>query len=400
MSKNLLRTCAVLALITAVGCGDDSTSNNANKANNNPQPDMTTDMTTSPDQGSDMGGDMNAEPDMGGEVAAAKCTDTPKPPRCDADRATFNMWQPASVISKLELSDESCCFDYDGDGAPDNGLGAILTDLGPTLGFDVNRTIAENIADGSIAIVLEHDGLTSLAAGSTFAVNFLLADPVNTADPAPKIEGANAYLINPASFEAGVWPQARAEGAKIEAGNKVVAGPGRIVLRLDVLGIQLNLVISKARIEGEIDTANSDLATKGVAIKEGAKLGGLVRAADLFDAINTFQSSQCSCLTYSGDAMSKPPLITYTPADPADAACDAGYSAAGCDKNNEVESICKTLVDTACDYISAISIAFDVRADGRSCMGKDSTLPCDSASIGARIGAYGAKIEGVAAAGN
>lgn len=398
MSKNLLRVCAVFALITAIGCGDDEKSNNSNNTtptDMNTTTDMpATDMNTMTDMGDMDVTEPDMEPDMQ-EEAAARCTDTPKPERCNEDPATFDQWQPASVISKLVITDGSCCFDYDGNGVPDNGLGGLLTELGPSLGIDVNPTIAASIADGTIAVVLEHDGLTSTDAGSTFAMNFLLADPADPADPAPKAAGANHYTINPASFEAGVWPQARAEGATIGAGGAVAAGPGRIVLRLDLLGIQLDLIISQARIEGLIDAANSDLATKGVAIADGAKLGGVVRAADLFDAINSFQSTQCDCLGYSGGTAG--PLVQYDPADPSTASCDANFTVGTCDENDEVQSVCKTLVEDACGYLTAISIAFDVRADGQACLEGTNPPPCDSVSIGANFAAAGAIIDGVSA---
>lgn len=399
MSKSLLRMCAVFALLTAIGCGDDKESTN-NKTNN-PSPDMpTTDMPTTdlgPDQSvtPDMGPD--ATPDMTEEPGAPKCSDTPKPERCNEDPATFDKWQPASVISTFVLKDATCCFDYDGNGVPDNGLGQILADLGPTLGLDVNATIATSIADGTIAIVLEHDGLTSTAAGTKFAMNFLLADPSDAANPAPVAAGANKYLINPASFDAGVWPQARTENAEIQAGDKLVAGPGRIVLRLELLGITLDLIISKARIEGVLDLANTDLMTKGVAIKPGGKLGGVIRLADLFGAVNTFAETKCGCLGYTAGA-TRGPLVQFDPADPAMAMCDAGYTVGTCDENDEVQDICRTLVDQACGYFATISLAADVRADGTSCLVGANPPPCDAVSIGAEIGAYGAIIEGVSPA--
>jgi hypothetical protein len=397
MSNALLRACALIAITTAIGCSDSET-NNARTNHPTPPTDLGMDMPVTPtDMGMDEAPDTDSGPDLPEETQAPKCTDTPKPARCDADPATFNMWQPASVISKLVLAGEECCFDYDGNGVADNSLGTLLEDLGPTLGVDVNATIAESIADGTIAIVLEHDGLTSTNAGTTFAMNFLLAEPSDPANPAPNVAGGNKYLINPASFDAGTWPQARAEGSKIEAGNKVIAGPGRIVLRLDLLGIQLDLVISKARIEGELDLANSNLTDKGVAIQEGAKLGGIIRIADLFDAVNTFSSEKCSCLGYTGMAP-RPDLISYDPADPAVGMCVEGFAKGTCDENDQVEGICITLIEDACNYLTAISAAADVRADGRACLEGDNPPPCDAVSIGANIGAYGAVIEGVAPA--
>jgi hypothetical protein len=400
MSKSLLRICAAFALLTAIGCGDDKPENTNNT--NNTSPDMTPDMTATPDMTTTpdlpVVDDMGPDADMAvEEPGAPKCTDTPRPARCDEDPATFDQWQPASIISSFVLADGTCCFDYDGNDTPDNGLGSLLTDLGPTLGLDVNGTIASSIADGTIAIVLEHDGLTSTAVGTKFAMNFLLADPSDAANPAPVEAGANKYLINPASFDAGVWPQARTENAEILAGNKIVAGPGRLVLRLELLGITLDLIISKARIEGELDLANTDLATKGVAIKAGGKLGGVIRMADLFDAVNTFASTKCGCLGYTA-GMTRAPLVAFSPADPGDAMCDENYTAGTCDEADDVEKICLTLVEDACGYFSTISIAADVRADGRSCVEGSNPPPCDAVSIGAKIGAYGAIIEGVAPA--
>jgi len=101
------------------------------------------------------------------EMAAPKCTDTPKPARCDADAATFTEWAPASVVNTFAIpnpNDDLCCFDFNGDEVADNGLGQALGLMEPIL-VSVNEGIADSIASGSLALVLEHQGVDLTAEG-------------------------------------------------------------------------------------------------------------------------------------------------------------------------------------------------------------------------------------------
>lgn len=324
------------------------------------------------------------------EATAPKCTDTPKPARCDADAATFTEWAPASVVNTFAIpnpDDDLCCFDFNGDDVADNGLGQALG-LMPELLVSVNDGIGDSIASGSLALVLEHQGV-DLTKDGDFSIFFLLGEPVGDLT-APKPEGNNEYKINPSSFEAGTYAQAVAL-AKLEAG-KVVAGPGSVGLAIELFGATLNLTISSARVTADVDAANTG-ADKGVALNNG-KLGGVIRVSSIFDALNTFSMDNCGCVA----GLDGKGLISYDPNDLAQAACVEGADAAGCNADDQVQGICKTLVDDACGFVSLIStVAPDVNADklGQDCLEPALGIECNAISIGAKLTAVGAKVTGV-----
>lgn len=320
------------------------------------------------------------------DKTAPTCADDEPPARCAADAATFTEWAPASVINTFVL-DEACCFDFNGDGTPDNSLAGIISIASSV--EDINATIKESIDAGSIAIVLEHDGV-QLDADGDFTVQFLLGEPVGETKPAAA--GGNEYKINPASFEMGTYGQAVALGTK--TGTAVAAGPGSIVLNIELLGIELALKVSGVQITADIDAANSG-ADKGIALNAG-KLGGFVRAEDLAGAINTFAGQNCGCI----QGLDGMPLIQVEVEPPsASLSCTNAnmLDASTCDESDQTQGICKTLVDDACGLLSAVGIALDIdsNAVGQDCLDPVLGLTCDSISIGAKFTAVGAKISGV-----
>lgn len=324
------------------------------------------------------------------EVTAPKCTDTPKPARCDADAATFTEWAPASVVNTFAIpnpSNDLCCFDFNGDDVADNGLGQALGLMDDLL-ISVNDGIKDSIASGSLALVLEHQGV-DLAADGDFSIFFLLGEPVGELT-APDPAGGNEYKINPSSFEAGTYAQAVAL-ASLNAG-KVVAGPGSVGLTIELFGASLSLTISSARVTADVDAANTS-AEAGVALNNG-QLGGVIRVDSIFDALNTFSTDNCSCITGLGGNG----LISYDPNDLAEAACVDGIDASACNEDDEVEGICKTLVVDACGLISLVAtVAPDVNADklGQDCLEPALGIECNAISIGAKLTAVGAKVTGV-----
>lgn len=349
----------------------------------------------------DMAPDLREEPDqdvsedMAPPLTALKCTDTPRPARCDEEPGAFGGWQPASVVAVLSVEGDTCCFDLDGDGSLDNNMGELATTLGPQFGLDINMSIAEKIADGSVALIIESDELRRLDGASSFSMNFMFGEPVDAANPAPRAEGANHYLIKRESFEQGVWPQARIQTAQLMAGGAFTAGPGDVAFVLDLFGIQLDLRILNARIEGEVDAANSDLLTKGIATRRGVKLGGVIRAQDIFDGVNQFEATQCACLGYTGQTRGE--IVQVVGGVLEDTRCDPDFNVGTCDPNDDVQNVCRTLVEKACPVVALAPSLFDMRVDGERC-GEDGQPPCDAVSVGATLTAYGAVIDGVVAA--
>lgn len=413
MNKTMTKLC-FLSLMTvgfAAACSGDPADNNGT---------TTQDMNTSTDNdmngggGDDMkGGGMDAdmgetpEPDMpggmdmgddmsGGGETAQSCSDPNPPARCNADPGTFTDWAPASVVSKLQLTAtmdseiegetlEGCCYDFTGDGELNNALGGLVDSLGGTFDFDlagINETLQGAIDDGSVALVLEHQGVDP-ANGGPFAINFLLGQQDGDF-LAPDAAGGNQYKINPASFDQGVWPQARIGNATL-AGTSVSGGPGVVALSFTLFGINLNLRIVAAQVEASVTS------TEGGVKLENGKLGGVLRINDLVGAVNNFAATNCGCLM-----LDNAPLINGD--NVADGYSCTGVTQSTCENGaGEFDSVCAQVSEQCGLVATALPALADVNSEaiGTECYDDET---CDSLSVGFRFEAAGAVITGVGAA--
>ena len=386
--KKFLKSGFVVATVAALAlaaCGDDPVeSNNNNVSTNNSTTGAnnattgTNNSTTGANNATTGGNNATTggnNTSTGEPPAPPGCGDVPPPERCTGDPTSFE-WSTASVINSFAIEGESddpvCCFDYNGDGEMDNALGTLLAGAG--FKADINDSIADGVGDGSITILLEHDGLDELADGS-FNINFWLGqwgndmngDPITALDPA----GSNPILIDPESVEAGTQPLAYIPDAEL-AGGSVVAGPGVFQLALELLGTPLVLRVSAARVEADVDLANSSI-DGGVALTN-AQLGGYVKTEDIVSAINLFAST-CTCLGIGQD-----PLLS-------DTGCNPNADAMACETAGE--DTCSQIAGN-CAILSALPALADIDADGDG--------EFDAVSIGATFTAAGASIEGVAPA--
>ncbi len=310
MLNNSLKLCFIalltLGLAFTTACGGDDDDNNGNNSNpdlnndNNSNPNNSNPNNSNPNNSNPNNSNpnnSNPNNNTGGETNTF-CQENPTAERCTADPAEF-AFGAFSNITKFEIApnsgDDACCFDFDGDQDVDNQLGFLLSialnpDTPPMMD-SVNETIAENIADGTLALILEHDGLTDLSAGGDYTVNFFLG----------KYDGDD-LLINPASFDQGAQPLAYLPGANL-TGTDLKAGPGNVMLSLELFGATLDLSVRQARITAEVDEANSSIED-GVTLTTG-KLGGLIVINEVVDAINTFADT-CECLPLDGKKLIAP----------------------------------------------------------------------------------------------
>lgn len=302
--KRILRVLIILlagmSLALTVACGGEGEQDNDFNIG---EPDAGTDA----DDGDGDGGedpDAGDDPDVGeddgdGDLDFVEladpppsCADDNPPARCALDPADEGFeFSPASLITELALADASdnCCFDFTGDGNNDNSLPSILN-LAQTSAAEVNETLAESVEDGTITLVLEHQGLeefTELADGIEFDIGFLLAEHADDAD---------GVYIDPLAFEEGGHPEAFLPNALItEVGEDllVTAGPGTVVITLDLFDVELELAIRNAKIEAYA-VASADGLENGVILEDGI-LGGLILFTDIAEALNKFMVG-CDCL--------------------------------------------------------------------------------------------------------
>lgn len=373
--RNSFKFGVALALVAGLAaCGDDEkpASNNTSKNNSTNNNTTSTNNSTNNNTTTTNNGTNNQTvvviPDP------PKCGDADEPARCTVSPEAYT-WGTASLISSFAVAsdEDACCFDFTGEGDNDNALGAVLA----LVGLDsVNGSIADSIASGSLALALEHDGLDNLDAGD-FTVNFWLSkwDGITAIDPA----GNNTVLIDPVSLDGGVQPKAYVPNGVLAA-NKIVAGPGKIVINIELFGSSLALAISGAQLTANVDPAKSALDT-GVALTSG-KIGGYVKVTDIIDAVNVFAST-CTCAAFTEE------LVTYDPATTT-AVCNGDLDAAKVACDTAGEDSCSSIISNCGLLTQGLPLFTDIDSDG------DGTP--DALSLGATFTAAGAKINGIAAA--
>lgn len=330
---------------------------------------------------------------------APKCSDSPAPARCAAT-ADNTTWAPASIVSEFSIADDDCCFDFNGDREGDNSIGQIIGILPADSGTDkagLNMSLQEAIASGSLALVLEHDGVDP-AAGGPFSIYFHLGTAEGDM-PGPKADGTSEYKIDPVGLDQGTYPQA-VMLADLE-GADVTAGPGVITLNIELLGLELGLKLSATRVTAEVD-ATATNAGPGVFLNNG-KLGGLLRIPDLFDTINTLVADECGCFTDGDGAAITADYIVYDAADIGSAGCGTEtIVTTGCNADDEKQALCIQLNETAggiCNAVGAVGLVASFNAENTDvdCT-IDETVVCDSVALGAEFSAVGATIVGVSTA--
>ncbi len=379
--KNLKFALTISLCALALACGDDPVADNNNTNTNNG---MSTGSNNGMSTGSNNGMSTGSNNGMSTGSNNGTTTPTPEgtgcdaatpPARCTADAAGF-AWGTASVMTKLEVEGNAdCCFDYNGDNTPDNALGSTLGSvMGGAPLNDLNDSISENIASGVLVPILEHEGLTALDADGNFTTNFFLgAHDVVGAFSGVDAAGGNKVLIDPASIDMGTQPLAHLPGASLTAATgKVVAGPGAIALDFELFGSQLNLVISRANIEADAVAADSGIGAQGIALTNG-KLGGVIKADDIFGAVNNV-AANCECLELPAGT----PLIE-------NGVCNADAVGKQDSCVGDEES-CKTLAGS-CSTVGAVAFITDAESTPGSGV--------DSVSLGASIEAVGAEITGL-----
>ena len=94
---------------------------------------------------------------------------------------------------------ESCCFDFTGDGVPDNKLGTLLATLESQ--FNVNELITDAILDGSISIVFEHSGLDDATDDEQVGLSGFICDSEDSYED--KAAGNGNFTADASSFVPG-----------------------------------------------------------------------------------------------------------------------------------------------------------------------------------------------------
>lgn len=294
--------------------------------------------------------------------------------------------QDANKDPGTNLPYDACCFDFTGDGKPDNKLGTILKAVATFTG-DINSLIQENIDSGSLALLLETKGVEDVTTDADFDMyGFYGADA--DADLENNAAGTSAFTVNPSSFLEGTsTPLIGFEGASIAAGV-LSAGPSLFQLSVPIVGAQLDIAVSNTQLEGVVAvgpngkglTMDGDVAIHGDASGDtyGAKLGGVIKKSDLIAALNHYMDT-CDC-TYKNSAQETVTEFISTTGD------TAKCNTATCTGEGQA---CTALPSYCSVLIGLVSPDVDLTDDGKT------TSLGDGISVGVFVKATSASISGV-----
>ncbi len=318
--------------------------------------------------------------------AAGACVDT-------GDACDYNFGDRVSYVTEIKVVNapvgaataNDCCFDFTDDGKDDNALGNLLNNQLVLGFFNVNTTLAEQIADGGLVLLLETLNVTNITASTGVTVNgFYGAD--GDADTANNATGQSSFVVNPSSFATGTMQPIIAFTDASIASSTLSAGPSIFRLSIPLLGASLDLAINGTRFESSV--AQGPLgADKGLAMggTDGGKLGGYVAMRDLAAAFNTYLNAECTCVSKKNAALDYVEINTGATSETLNINIKDGEACTG-----EGEDTCKQAGDGLGDFGAILggllSPDIDSNEDGVK----------ESLSIGVRLKATSATISGVA----
>jgi len=242
-------------------------------------------------------------------------------------------WGPVAVVNAIQTPADATvvqttCFDYTGDGKGDNGAKALAG--------QVNGPLADAIANGQLAILIELAGVTDFTSTASFQVNGLLG--TSTATP-PATSGD--FLVQEASYVRDICkPMIDFDGSTIAAAN-LSAGPSQFQLSIPLeQDLVIDLTIIQARLKGTIQPGAT---VDGFAL-EGGVLSGVLTKAMLDTAIAKMQA-----FCQAAPTGTKPTWCNYVNATPVAYTTfdlhdegDGTFSAKSKDKPGDAMSVCMT----------------------------------------------------------
>ena len=323
--------------------------------------------------------------------APKTCSASNPPARCSQSRGSFSNWGLASVLTDLDITDKTCCFDVDGDSAGDidNQLAAIinLLPLGSSSQSFDQQTQDTIIAD-QFVVLLEHPGYTP-PSQATYPVNLYDATP---ADASAKTfvqrsggglteKHGESFNLQKSSFTNKAYTSNKLPSVQGNSAS-LAGGEGRFELQSEMnAAFPLAFALRSARIRADVRTNHTN-STDGIALENG-EIGGYIHLTDLLDTWNR-RMSRCSCLGNPTQTLQ----YSSSPGDP-DISGPLSCSQQVLNKAGNCSSqsgLCGQ-VTTVCAFASQLSSFSDLDAD---CDGST-----DSLSAGFSFKAAAAKISGV-----
>lgn len=279
-------------------------------------------------------------------------TTRPPPVSPDASQPTEQA-TPGSYLHHLEVDlDPNAGPDLDGDGAGNNAVGALFSEIGGLLeNASVNDELANAIEGGELSLGMLWTGLDPSNLSNPIGFQLTVVDLQDT-DQDPTTSASFTTTHPPGAATPGTpFP-----GVSIVNGA-FSAGPTPLPLSFPYFGVQLTLDITQTRASGTV--AADPL---GIAVPEGT-FTGVVDMATVTHWANDFVlSPSCACLQGSGA------LIDISNGFNADACVGtSNFDSSGCTgAGGFIEGMCKFFADSCIIVVPLLAVHADIDTDGDS----------------------------------
>lgn len=287
---------------------------------------------------------------------------------------------------------EACCFDFTGDGQPDDAFGGFVASLAQILGVDFNGSLAQAIESGEAVAVMDWRELSSDLVSGDVQVSVFSGKIADGAPFADRQAGLGHYLLERSSFGP-YGALSQLNDGSVATGQVDVTGDELRVVTLaptgDVAEVALHDPILSAPVVFDdapgaschgLCTVDEDRGPSHVPqIVGGALLGGLVYSEEVYAGMDHYYRT-CSCAGVDPTQ----PVITWGPS--------FGAIRASCTSNTGDPALCPpedpcSSLDDICLVLPFVGNELDIDRDGDSVD--------DSFSAGFRVAWSGAAIDGV-----
>ncbi|MCB9507091.1 MAG: hypothetical protein H6698_03260 [Myxococcales bacterium] len=297
-----------------------------------------------------------------------------------------------SYIRNLQVpprnGEAACCFDFNGDGNIDNGLGLLVGALGALGGdIDVDALIGEALADDSIALLFQWTKLDADPSEHDFSVYLATNDVDGDGTPdqsfGDRADGMGVFQVQAASVDA--YGSIVQFNQTTFVDDVLTAGPGVFRLSIPIatedFSLDLDLSIQQATVQGQLADSDNGPVSVDPTFDDveygGIKLGGVVPLDQIFEIIEDL-ARDCECAGFTAD-----PIITYGDNGTTYAVACAQTPTGDCEGQG---TICENL-GTVCSFLPSLpSLGLnDIDTDGNG-VG-------DALSVGVRLSLTGAAVD-------
>lgn len=291
-----------------------------------------------------------------------------------------------SQLPAIYPTPEVCCFDYTGDGVPDNAFGVLAATLA-NLGINANEEMAKAIEAGAVTKLLFWKNLPSLGGTGPFELEFGNGSWSGNDDYPTRVAGEGEFVYDSDGLEG--HPPNIQDCVVDETANFQCTGD-TLSLPLTLGGAEGGLSevdLSNIMIEGQYVAdapgcaglcSVNETAVEAPVVHGGVKIGGLMQLDAYF---NTLEQSFQSCVCF-GDGNVQ--LFEYGEGE-------SEYTFTCTAEGEQAASECQACIDRNMNLVCSLSGPLII---GAADIDTNSNGVVDSFSVGVRMGVSGANIVG------